>query len=357
MIRISAYLLSSAIGSVIMFPQLIMFFFSFFYSCACHRARPIPTTRSLRRICRWTMNVKRSAGRPNAWPWPNSTRPEWVPFFFFCCAAKPTGIENNFLLSLSLPHSPFFFFLPPPRRAASGWRRDFCSFLPMILLLLSFFFFLPVCVFVLWSSRSFPLVLLTLVSLLSLIPRAASSGSLLGCCWRGPCLIDWIDVVCLSLLFPFFLTAFSPWETDQAGGFRREDQRVVRRDDRWRLARSRQRRLLQRPRFLTYQGTTSTRLYLFLLLLFFLFSPCTHKHEAYKRRLVLVSQSPPSLLAPLLSIHPHAGTIDPYYPPLASLSLSLAPCDGASSCSLIDEAPSRVPTAPYRLPLSLSGRV
>ena len=30
MIRISAYLLSSAIGSVIMFPQLIMFFFSFF---------------------------------------------------------------------------------------------------------------------------------------------------------------------------------------------------------------------------------------------------------------------------------------------------------------------------------------
>ena len=66
---------------------------------------------------------------------------------------------------------------------------------------------------------------------------------------------------------------------------------------------------------------------------------------------------PPSLLAPLLSIHPHAGTIDPYYPPLASLSLSLAPCDGASSCSLIDEAPSRVPTAPYRLPLSLSGRV
>ena len=142
MIRISAYLLSSAIGSVIMFPQLIMFFFSFFYSCACHRARPIPTTRSLRRICRWTMNVKRSAGRPNAWPWPNSTRPEWVPFFFFCCAAKPTGIENNFLLSLSLPHSPFFFFfLPPPRRAASGWRRDFCSFLPMILLLLLSFSF------------------------------------------------------------------------------------------------------------------------------------------------------------------------------------------------------------------------
>ena len=222
----------------------------------------------------------------------------------------------------------------------------------------SFFLFLFACVFVLWSSRSFPLVLLTLVSLLSLIPRAASSGSLLGCCWRGPCLIDWIDVVCLSLLFPFFLTAFSPWETDQAGGFRREDQRVVRRDDRWRLARSRQRRLLQRPRFLTYQGTTSTRLYLFLLLLFFLFfSPRVHTNTRHTNVVLYLSLNPPSLLAPLLSIHPHAGTIDPYYPPLASLSLSLAPCDGASSCSLIDEAPSRVPTAPYRLPLSLSGRV
>ena len=34
MIRISAYLLSSAICSVIMFPQLIMFFFSFFFILA-----------------------------------------------------------------------------------------------------------------------------------------------------------------------------------------------------------------------------------------------------------------------------------------------------------------------------------
>ena len=108
MIRISAYLLSSAIGSVIMFPQLIMFFFSFFYSCACHRARPIPTTRSLRRICRWTMNVKRSAGRPNAWPWPNSTRPEWVPFFFFFVALlNPPELKttSSFLSHCLIPPS------------------------------------------------------------------------------------------------------------------------------------------------------------------------------------------------------------------------------------------------------------
>ena len=92
----------------------------------------------------------------------------------------------------------------------------------------------------------------------------------------------------------------------------------------------------------------------FFFFFFLFFSPRVHTNTRHTNVVLYLSLNPPSLLAPLLSIHPHAGTIDPYYPPLASLSLSLAPCDGASSCSLIDEAPSRVPTAPYRLPLSLA---
>ena len=142
MIRISAYLLSSAIGSVIMFPQLIMFFFFVFLflrvsqgSADSNYSQPSSDLsldderEALRRETERLALAQLDKARVSAI------------FFFFCCAAKPTGIENNFLLSLSLPHSPFFFFLPPPRRAASGWRRDFCSFLPMILLLLLSFSF------------------------------------------------------------------------------------------------------------------------------------------------------------------------------------------------------------------------
>lgn len=40
------------------------------------RVLPTRTTRSLRRTCRWTMNVRLSAGKRKGWPWPNSRRLE-----------------------------------------------------------------------------------------------------------------------------------------------------------------------------------------------------------------------------------------------------------------------------------------
>lgn len=58
------------------------------------RALPTPTTRSLRRICRWTMNVKRSAGRRNGWPWPNSTRPGCVYFSSFSFPSPSWGLKQ-----------------------------------------------------------------------------------------------------------------------------------------------------------------------------------------------------------------------------------------------------------------------
>ena len=127
--------------------------------CVIFRARPIPTTRSLRRICRWTMNVKRSVGKPNAWPWPNSTKQEWVVpflcvFFFFFFLNLSHGIEkktSHFLsfFFLYAPHSLlmwllFFCFLYPSMSYIRMTVGDFCFL---------FFFFLV------WFSSSLPYTL------------------------------------------------------------------------------------------------------------------------------------------------------------------------------------------------------
>lgn len=150
------------------------------------------------------MNVKRSVGKPNAWPWPNSTKQEWVAPFYFV-RSKTWKIETNLFFACSFFISFFFSTAGPSYVVGSSFvssirihepHPDEC-----------WGFLLPP------SSSCF-------VFILTLTYSPSSSSIVVGYCldrfllffllrgisfclgmWRASCLIDW-NWRCL----PFFIS-------------------------------------------------------------------------------------------------------------------------------------------------------
>ena len=218
---------------------------------------------------RWTW----SAPSGNRTPGPGPTRQSkselchfCVYFFFFFFKPESRNWKKNqslfvFLFSIraSFPSYVVAFLLFP--LSIHELHPDDCwgFLLPLLLLSCLVFILTPLhtcTLFYCCLLLSFLSFFFSKETLSSFFPFFSSFSSCSFGMWRASCLIDW----------NWRRLPFSSWPfvTDQTGGVCREDQRIVRRDDRWWLARPRQCRLLHRSRFFTYQGIIYIYIYVLL---------------------------------------------------------------------------------------------